>query len=126
MEIIIKIADEDLMQNLNIIDGVKQLAYLLKPKSVPEFCPKTEEKTEKPYIEPEQEQELQEKQELQEEPLTEPQYSVEEVRKALVALAKEKGISAAKAILQKFNVAKVTDLKPQDYDAVMLSVKAVE
>ena len=53
-------------------------------------------------------------------------YSVEEVRKALGGLAKEKGSQAAKGILNMFKVSKVTDLKESNYSDVMLAVRTVK
>lgn len=45
--------------------------------------------------------------------------AIEEVRAALQKLSKSKGKEAAKAVLTKFGVTKVTELKAEQYAAVM-------
>ena len=54
---------------------------------------------------------------------TEPQHSLEDVKKALIELKNVYGKDAAKAILVGFGVAKATELKPETYDAVMTAIK---
>lgn len=49
-------------------------------------------------------------------------HTVEEVRSALSKLGKAKGKEAAKAILTKFGVSKVTELKAEQYGAVLKEV----
>ena len=53
---------------------------------------------------------------------TEKSHTVEEVRSALAKLGKAKGKEAAKAVLTKFGVAKVTELKADQYAAVLKEV----
>lgn len=53
---------------------------------------------------------------------TEESHTIEEVRSALAKLGKAKGKEAAKAVLAKFGVTKVTDLKVGDYGAVLKEV----
>lgn len=52
-----------------------------------------------------------------------PIFTLEEVRKALGDLAKAKGKEVAKAILAQFNVSKVTDLVPSQFNAAMQAIK---
>lgn len=49
-------------------------------------------------------------------------HSIEEVRSALAKLGKTKGKEAAKAVLAKFGVSKVTELNPKQYAAVLKEV----
>jgi hypothetical protein len=48
---------------------------------------------------------------------------VGDVNAAIIALAKSKGRDAAVAVLQQFGVAKVPELKPEQYAAVMAAAK---
>lgn len=48
-----------------------------------------------------------------------PCVTIETVRSAFVQYAKAKGKDQAKAVLAKFNAAKVTELKEDDYNVVM-------
>lgn len=52
----------------------------------------------------------------------EPVYTIEQVRAAFTKYAKRDGKEAAKKLLEKFGAAKVTELKPEDYAAVMKEV----
>lgn len=105
MEITITITNQDILLNPNIIDGVKALGLMLVEK--PEG---TDTPTDK---------------RLSEES-TEPKYSIEEVRKALSDLSKEKGNQAAKNILKAYKVCKVTELSQNEYSGVMDAVKKVK
>ena len=49
-------------------------------------------------------------------------HTIEEVRSALSKLGKAKGKEAAKAILTKFGVSKVAELKAEQYGAVLKEV----
>lgn len=49
-------------------------------------------------------------------------HTIEEVRSALAKLGKAKGKEAAKAVLSKFGVSKVTELKAEQYAAVLKEV----
>ena len=57
------------------------------------------------------------------EPEESPAYTIEQVRAAFTKYAKQNGKDAAKALLEKFGAAKVTELKPDDYAAVMKEVR---
>lgn len=57
-----------------------------------------------------------------EETADEPAYTIEQVRAAFTKYAKQNGKEAAKKLLEKFGAAKVTELKPEDYAAVMKEV----
>lgn len=59
---------------------------------------------------------------LMEETEEEPEYTIEQVRAAFTKYAKTNGKDAAKALLEKHGAAKVTELKPEDYAAVMKEV----
>lgn len=59
---------------------------------------------------------------LMEETEEEPEYTIEQVRAAFTKYAKTNGKDAAKALLEKHSAAKVTELKPEDYAAVMKEV----
>lgn len=60
--------------------------------------------------------------ELTEETEEEPAYTIEQVRAAFTKYAKQNGKEAAKKLLEKFGAGKVTELKPEDYAAVMKEV----
>lgn len=57
-----------------------------------------------------------------EETADEPVYTIEQVRAAFTKYAKQNGKEAAKKLLEKFGAGKVTELKPEDYAAVMKEV----
>lgn len=59
---------------------------------------------------------------LAEETEEEPAYTIEQVRAAFTKYAKQNGREAAKKLLEKFGAGKVTELKPEDYAAVMKGV----
>jgi hypothetical protein len=59
---------------------------------------------------------------LAEETEEEPAYTIEQVRAAFTKYAKQNGKEAAKKLLEKFGAGKVTELKPEDYAAVMKGV----
>lgn len=59
---------------------------------------------------------------LTEETEEEPAYTIEQVRAAFTKYAKQNGKEAAKKLLEKFGAGKVTELKPEDYAAVMKGV----
>lgn len=58
-------------------------------------------------------------QEQQDREIEKPCITIETVRSAFVQYAKSKGKDQAKAVLAKFNAAKVTELKEDDYSGVM-------
>lgn len=55
-------------------------------------------------------------------PADEPAYTIEQVRAAFTKYAKTNGREAAKKLLEKFGAGKVTELKENDYAAVMKEV----
>jgi hypothetical protein len=59
---------------------------------------------------------------LMEETEEEPEYTIEQVRAAFTKYAKTNGREAAKKLLEKFGAGKVTELKENDYAAVMKEV----
>ena len=59
---------------------------------------------------------------LTEETEEEPAYTIEQVRAAFTKYAKQNGKEAARKLLEKFGAGKVTELKPEDYAAVMKGV----
>lgn len=82
-------------------------AVKAEPKKVAEEPQKVEDKPKsEPKEEPKSEKE-------------EPQYKIEDIRTAFATFAKAKGKDKAKEILAKFNAHKVTELKEDDYNAVM-------
>ena len=59
---------------------------------------------------------------LMAETANEPVYTIEQVRAAFTKYAKTNGREAAKKLLEKFGAGKVTELKENDYAAVMKEV----
>ena len=51
------------------------------------------------------------------------QHTIEEVRAAFSEYAKAKGKDKAKALLSKYEAAKVTELKTEDYDAAIRDIR---
>lgn len=49
-------------------------------------------------------------------------YTIEDVRKAFIGLAKKKGNDAAKELLKIFGSSKVTELKPERFGEVMKAI----
>lgn len=100
-------------------DQAEQVLDLLRGVKAPDKVPEKTAKAEK--IEPDEFEDVPTAAEdLTEE--TEESHTIEEVRSALAKLGKAKGKEAAKAVLAKFGVTKVTDLKVGDYGAVLKEV----
>lgn len=133
MEIIVKIQADELagainnlaeallVDNNNLADSISNLALSVgpieavktEPKKVARGSQKVEDKpkpTEPPKAEPKEEPKAEK---------DEPQYKIEDIRTAFATFAKAKGKDKAKEILAQFNAHKVTELKEDDYNAVM-------
>lgn len=115
------LAEALLVDNNNLAESINNLALSVgpieavkaEPKKVARGSQKVEDKP-KP-VEPS-------KAEPKEEPKAEkdePQYKIEDIRTAFATFAKAKGKDKAKEILAQFNAHKVTELKEDDYNAVM-------
>lgn len=133
MEIIVKIQADELagainnlaeallVDNNNLAESINNLALPVgpieavkaEPKKVAEEPQKVVGKpknVEPPKSEPKEEPKAEK---------DEPQYKIEDIRTAFATFAKAKGKDKAKEILAKFNAHKVTELKEDDYNAVM-------
>lgn len=115
------LAEALLVDNNNLAESINNLALSVgpieavktEPKRIAEGSQKVEDKP-KPVEPP--------KSEPKEEPKAEkdePQYKIEDIRTAFATFAKAKGKDKAKEILAQFNAHKVTELKEDDYNAVM-------
>lgn len=109
------LAEALLVDNNNLAESINNLALSVgpieavkaEPKKVAEEPQKVEDK---PKAEPKEEPKAEK---------DEPQYKIEDIRTAFATFAKAKGKDKAKGILAKFNAHKVTELKEDDYNAVM-------
>lgn len=110
-----------LVDNNNLAESINNLALSVGPieavKAEPKKVAREPQKVvDKPKnVEPP-------KPEPKEEPKAEkdePQYKIEDIRTAFATFAKAKGKDKAKEILSQFNAHKVTELKEDDYNAVM-------
>lgn len=133
MEIIVKIQADELagainnlaeallVDNNNLAESINNLALSVgpieavkaEPKKVARGSQKVEDKpkpVEPPKAEPKEEPKAEK---------DEPQYKIEDIRTAFATFAKAKGKDKAKEILAQFNAHKVTELKEDDYNAVM-------
>lgn len=133
MEIIVKIQADELagainnlaeallVDNNNLAESINNLALSVgpieavkaEPKKVARGSQKVEDKpkpVETPKAEPKEEPKAEK---------DEPQYKIEDIRTAFATFAKAKGKDKAKEILAQFNAHKVTELKEDDYNAVM-------
>lgn len=133
MEIIVKIQADELagainnlaeallVDNNNLAESISNLALSVgpieavktEPKKVARGSQKVEDKpkpVEPPKAEPKEEPKAENE---------EPQYKIEDIRTAFATFAKAKGKDKAKEILAQFNAHKVTELKEDDYNAVM-------
>lgn len=115
------LAEALLVDNNNLAESINNLALSVgpieavktEPKRVAEGSQKVEDKpkpTESPKAEPKEEPKAEK---------DEPQYKIEDIRTAFATFAKAKGKDKAKEILAQFNAHKVTELKEDDYNAVM-------
>lgn len=115
------LAEALLVDNNNLAESINNLALSVgpieavkaEPKKVARGSQKVEDKP-KPVGSS--------KAEPKEEPKAEkdePQYKIEDIRTAFATFAKAKGKDKAKEILAQFNAHKVTELKEDDYNAVM-------
>lgn len=115
------LAEALLVDNNNLVESINNLALSVgpieavkaEPKKVAEEPQKVEDKpkpVEPPKAEPKEEPKAEK---------DEPQYKIEDIRTAFATFAKAKGKDKAKEILAKFNAHKVTELKEDDYNAVM-------
>lgn len=119
------LAEALLVDNNNLAESINNLALSVGPieavKAEPKKVAREQQKVvdkqktvEPPKAEP--------KSEPKEEPKAEkdePQYKIEDIRTAFATFAKAKGKDKAKEILAQFNAHKVTELKEDDYNAVM-------
>lgn len=119
------LAEALLVDNNNLAESINNLALSVgpieavktEPKKVAEGSQKVEDK-----LKPVEPQKAKPKSEPKEEPKAEkdePQYKIEDIRTAFATFAKAKGKDKAKEILAQFNAHKVTELKEDDYNAVM-------
>jgi hypothetical protein len=110
-----------LVDNNNLAESINNLALSVgpieavktEPKKVARGSQKVEDKpkpVEPPKAEPKEEPKAEK---------DEPQYKIEDIRTAFATFAKAKGKDKAKEILAQFNAHKVTELKEDDYNAVM-------
>lgn len=110
-----------LVDNNNLAESINNLALSVgpieavktEPKKVARGSQKVEDKpkpVETPKAEPKEEPKVEK---------DEPQYKIEDIRTAFATFAKAKGKDKAKEILAQFNAHKVTELKEDDYNAVM-------
>ena len=107
------LAEALLVDNNNLAESINNLALSVgpieavktEPKKVARGSQKVEDKP-KPVEPPKAEKD-------------EPQYKIEDIRTAFATFAKAKGKDKAKEILAQFNAHKVTELKEDDYNAVM-------
>lgn len=115
------LAEALLVDNNNLAESINNLALSVgpieavkaEPKKVARGSQKVEDKpkpTEPPKAEPKEEPKAEK---------DEPQYKIEDIRTAFATFAKAKGKDKAKEILSQFNAHKVTELKENDYNAVM-------
>lgn len=109
------LAEALLVDNNNLTESINNLALSVgpieavkaEPKNVAEEPQKVEDR---PKAEPKEEPKAEK---------DEPQYKIEDIRTAFATFAKAKGKDKAKEILSQFNAHKVTELKEDDYNAVM-------
>lgn len=115
------LAEALLVNNNNLAESINNLALSVgpieavktEPKRIAEGSQKVEDKpkpVEPPKAEPKEEPKAEK---------DEPQYKIEDIRTAFATFAKAKGKDKAKEILAQFNAHKVTELKEDDYNAVM-------
>lgn len=108
------LAEALLVDNNNLALSVGPIeAVKTEPKKVARGSQKVEDKpkpVEPPKAEPKEEPKAEK---------DEPQYKIEDIRTAFATFAKAKGKDKAKEILAQFNAHKVTELKEDDYNAVM-------
>lgn len=115
------LAEALLVDNNNLAESINNLtlsvgpteAVKAEPKKVARGSQKVEDKpkpVEPPKAEPKEEPKAEK---------DEPQYKIEDIRTAFATFAKAKGKDKAKEILAQFNAHKVTELKEDDYNAVM-------
>ena len=115
------LAEALLVDNNNLAESINNLALSVcpieavktEPKRIAEGSQKVEDKpkpVEPPKAEPKEEPKAEKDQ---------PQYKIEDIRTAFATFAKAKGKDKAKEILAQFNAHKVTELKEDDYNAVM-------
>lgn len=115
------LAEALLVDSNNLAESINDLALSVgpieavkaEPKKVAEEPQKVEDKpkpVETPKAEPKEEPKVEK---------DEPQYKIEDIRTAFATFAKAKGKDKAKEILAQFNAHKVTELKEDDYNAVM-------
>lgn len=115
------LAEALLVDNNNLAESINNLALSVgpieavkaEPKKVARGSQKVEDKpkpVETPKAEPKEEPKAEK---------DEPQYKIEDIRTAFATFAKAKSKDKAKEILAQFNAHKVTELKEDDYNAVM-------
>lgn len=115
------LAEALLVGNNNLAESINNLALSVGPIEAVKAEPKkVAEEPQKVVDKPKNDEPP--KPEPKEEPKAEkeePQYKIEDIRTAFATFAKAKGKDKAKEILAQFNAHKVTELKEDDYNAVM-------
>lgn len=107
------LAEALLVDNNNLAESINNLALPVGPIEAVKAEPKKvaeEPQKAKPKSEPKEEPKAEK---------DEPQYKIEDIRTAFATFARAKGKDKAKEILAQFNAHKVTELKEDDYNAVM-------
>lgn len=107
------LAEALLVDNNNLAESISNLALSVGPIEAVKAEPKKmaeEPQKAKPKPEPKEEPKVEK---------DEPHYKIEDIRTAFATFAKAKGKDKAKEILTQFNAHKVTELKEDDYNAVM-------
>jgi len=118
------LAEALLVDNNNLAESINNLALSVGPIEAVKTEPKkvargSQKVVHKPKpVEPQKAEPKPEKEEPKAEN-EEPQYKIEDIRTAFATFAKAKGKDKAKEILAQFNAHKVTELKEDDYNAVM-------
>ncbi len=119
------LAEALLVDNNNLAESINNLALSVGPIEAVKAEPKKVAKEPQKVVDklkPVEPQKAKPKSEPKEEPKAEkkePQYKIEDIRTAFATFAKAKGKDKAKEILSQFNAHKVTELKEDDYNAVM-------
>lgn len=119
------LAEALLVDNNNLAESINNLALSVGPIEAVKAEPKKVAREQQKVVDklkPVEPQKAKPKPEPKEEPKAEKnkhQYKIEDIRTAFATFAKAKGKDKAKEILSQFNAHKVTELKEDDYNAVM-------
>ena len=128
MEIVIKLNEKDIIEHPVILDSLRQMAPQIEAIPTRREKEAAEENQAEAELASEEEKAVpvRDTAPVADAVPVDAQPSLEEVRAVLAQVGKKSGTAKAKEILSQFGAAKLTDLSPNHYAAVLQAAKEVQ